>query len=99
MPTIIISGDKSVGIRKPNLGIYKKMEERLEIYGSNLIMIGDSYENDVCGALNAGWKSIWIQPSNTIDTKIQKLSLMEFISKASSSSGAPLSISWECINK
>ena len=23
-------------------------------------MIGDSYENDILGAMNAGWKTIWM---------------------------------------
>lgn len=36
------------------------MKEKLQLPNDSLYYIGDSIENDVVGANNAGWKSIWI---------------------------------------
>ena len=55
---IIVSGD--YGINKPDDRIFKIMKEKLQLPNDSLYYIGDSIENDVVGANNAGWKSIWI---------------------------------------
>lgn len=48
-----------VGMTKPNAGIFKLMENRLNLPAEELVYIGDSYENDVVGAKVAGWQAIW----------------------------------------
>ncbi len=53
---IYISGD--TGIAKPDARAYRIAEEKLNIRPENTLMIGDSLENDVRGALNAGWKAL-----------------------------------------
>ena len=55
---IIVSGD--YGINKPDDRIFKIMKEKLQLPNDSLYYIGDSIENDIVGANNAGWKSIWI---------------------------------------
>ena len=55
---IIVSGD--YGINKPDDRIFEIMKEKLQLPNDSLYYIGDSRENDVVGANNAGWKSIWI---------------------------------------
>ena len=55
---IIVSGD--YGINKPDVRIYEIMQEKLQLPNDFLYYIGDSLENDIVGANNAGWKSIWI---------------------------------------
>ena len=55
---IIVSGD--YGINKPDVRIYEIMQEKLQLPNDSLYYIGDSLENDIVGANNAGWKSIWI---------------------------------------
>ena len=55
---IIVSGD--YGINKPDVRIYEIMQEKLQIPNDCLYYIGDSLENDIVGANNAGWKAIWI---------------------------------------
>lgn len=55
---IIVSGD--YGINKPDDRIFEIMKEKLQLPNDSLYYIGDSIENDVVGANNAGWKSIWI---------------------------------------
>ena len=55
---IIVSGD--YGINKPEDRIFEIIKENLQLPNDSLYYIGDSIENDVVGANNAGWKSIWI---------------------------------------
>ena len=55
---IIVSGD--YGINKPDDRIFEIMKEKLQLPNDSLYYIGDSIENVVVGANNAGWKSIWI---------------------------------------
>ena len=55
---IIVSGD--LGINKPDVRIFAAMQEKLQLGVESLYYIGDSLENDIVGANNAGWKSIWI---------------------------------------
>ena len=55
---IIVSGDYS--INKPDVRIFEIMQEKLQLPNDFLYYIGDSIENDIVGANNAGWKSIWI---------------------------------------
>ena len=40
------------------------MQEKLQLDTESLYYIGDSFENDIVGANNAGWKSIWINRYN-----------------------------------
>ena len=55
---IIVSGD--YGINKPDKRIFEVMQEKLQLGVESLYYIGDSLENDIVGANNAGWKPIWI---------------------------------------
>lgn len=55
---IIVSGDYS--INKPDVRIFEIMQEKLQLPNDSLYYIGDSLENDIVGANNAGWKAIWI---------------------------------------
>lgn len=53
---IIISGDHNYN--KPDIEIFKIYEKMTN--GSKFLFVGDSYEHDVVGALNSGWRPIWI---------------------------------------
>ena len=59
---IIVSGD--LGTNKPDVRIFDDMQEKLQLDTESLYYIGDSFENDIVGANNAGWKSIWINRYN-----------------------------------
>ena len=59
---IIVSGD--LGINKPDVRIFDAMQEKLQLDFESLYYIGDSLENDIVGANNARWKSIWINRYN-----------------------------------
>ena len=60
---IIVSGDLGI-INKPDVRIFDDMQEKLQLDTESLYYIGDSFENDIVGANNAGWKSIWINRYN-----------------------------------
>ena len=49
-----------MGVAKPDTGAFRMVEERLGIDGGQSVFIGDAYHNDVLGAKNAGWQSIWV---------------------------------------
>ena len=53
---IIISGD--VGVTKPDERIFRIAEERAQ--DKEPWMVGDSFESDITGAHNVGWRSLWI---------------------------------------
>ncbi len=59
---IFISG--SYGIAKPNREIFDIVETKLDRDPAEIVYIGDSYEKDIIGAKQAGWKAIWMNHRN-----------------------------------
>lgn len=55
---VIVAGD--VGVSKPDVKIFRMVEERLGLSPCDLWMIGDSYKHDIKGALDAGWHAVWL---------------------------------------
>lgn len=55
---IVVTGDTPY--TKPDVELFRMMEEKLDLKPSDLWMIGDSYKHDIAGAINAGWHSLWI---------------------------------------
>lgn len=55
---IVVSGE--CNIRKPDEKIFKYMEERMGLINGEYYYIGDSYANDMVGAVKAGWKTVWL---------------------------------------
>jgi putative hydrolase of the HAD superfamily len=55
---IVISGE--IGIGKPDIRVFSHVLERLQVRPEEAVMIGDSWERDVRGALRAGVAPIWI---------------------------------------
>lgn len=68
LEAIFVSGD--VGFTKPDVGIFDHVANKFGITPAHCYYIGDSWRNDVVGALDAGWKSVWfnhrnVQPATT----------------------------------
>lgn len=55
---IFISSE--VGFSKPDINIFRLVEQFMSLDRENTYYVGDSYKNDVIGAKKAGWKSIWM---------------------------------------
>lgn len=47
------------GLRKPNIEIFQRAMERLELQPQETIFVGDHPINDVAASINAGMKGIW----------------------------------------
>lgn len=55
---IIISEDH--GFNKPDIRIFELAQELSGATTAECVMIGDNYDNDVVGALNANWKAVYL---------------------------------------
>ncbi|WP_186579974.1 HAD family hydrolase [Aquibacillus kalidii] len=55
---IFISG--AVGHAKPSREVFNHIEDKLQLDKAKTVYIGDSFENDIIGAKQAGWKAIWV---------------------------------------
>jgi FMN phosphatase YigB (HAD superfamily) len=56
----IVSGDATVGIRKPQRGIFDLACVTSASQPERTWYIGDSLVNDIAGAAGAGWRTCWI---------------------------------------
>lgn len=56
--SVVVSGD--VGVAKPARQIFERSAAELGLSPSELLFIGDNPENDVHGAMHAGWGAIWL---------------------------------------
>jgi HAD superfamily hydrolase (TIGR01549 family) len=56
----------AVGIRKPDVRLYEQVLESWSLEGEQVVMIGDSLEQDIVGAQNAGIRHIWLKEN--VDT-------------------------------
>jgi len=59
-----IYSQKLSGIKKPNPMIFQIASEKINCSPSQILHIGDSYENDYLGAINSGFQSILIDRKN-----------------------------------
>lgn len=51
---------EKAGCSKPDVRIFRMMEKMLGMDPSQIYMIGDSYPNDIAGAMRAGWHTVWM---------------------------------------
>ena len=49
-----------LGALKPEAAAYEAVQRRLGLFPGNLAMVGDSWTDDVQGALAVGWTAIWV---------------------------------------
>ncbi|WP_299160774.1 YjjG family noncanonical pyrimidine nucleotidase [uncultured Tenacibaculum sp.] len=69
---------ESIGVKKPNPKIFKFALEKAKAAPHNSIMIGDSYEADVEGAINVGMEAIYFTNTNKTSSKVSSVkSLVE----------------------
>lgn len=48
------------GFLKPQPEAFEAVQRKLGLFPGELLMIGDSWEDDVQGALQAGWTAVWL---------------------------------------
>lgn len=49
-----------LGVLKPAPAAFQAMQKKLALFPGNLVMVGDSWSDDIQGALDAGWTAIWV---------------------------------------
>ncbi|MEH7097434.1 HAD family hydrolase [Neobacillus vireti] len=59
---IFISSE--VGYAKPRKEFFEYVNQKTNTHPADSYMVGDSFANDIIGANQAGWNSIWINPTN-----------------------------------
>ena len=67
LQSLTISGE--VGVRKPNAKIFKVACERAGVLPKEAMLIGDSIENDIVGANQAGMTSVFIDRNSDVLTQ------------------------------
>jgi HAD superfamily hydrolase (TIGR01493 family) len=56
--TRILSAE--IGALKPEPDAFAAVQRQLGLFPGNLAMVGDSWTDDVLGAVDAGWTAIWV---------------------------------------
>ena len=73
---------ENVGYRKPSLEFYNTILNTIGATPSRTVMVGDSLETDVAGAMAAGLRGIWYNPAG-LDCRLKDVgvihSLIELI--------------------
>ncbi len=86
------------GARKPDPAFYLSIEHHLGVHPSELVMVGDSYRNDVSGAVKAGWRAVWYNPSGQAAPGLAPLHSAEILSMEDLPSALE-SIEWPSITE
>lgn len=83
--TRILSAD--LGALKPEPAAFGAMQRRLGLFPGNLAMVGDSWTDDVEGALAAGWTAVWVnregkpRPDHDPDAPLYEVRSLEVVPK------------------
>lgn len=54
---VIVS--QATGFQKPEKEIFNLAAEQFDMNPATTLYVGDSYDNDIMGAFNSGWRSLW----------------------------------------
>ncbi|MEH6713566.1 MAG: HAD family hydrolase [Paraglaciecola polaris] len=54
----------NIGLHKTSAAFYDAISQRLQIPKSQIFMVGDTFNKDICPALTSGINAIWYNPSN-----------------------------------
>lgn len=63
----VIMISEQTGYKKPQIEIFRLMEQRLGLAASELIYVGDHPEKDIAGAVGAGWAAALIAREGEMD--------------------------------
>ncbi len=75
--TVSISGEMGVG--KPTPGAFAEVVSRLRAEPQDAVMVGDSWERDVLGALSSGWSAVWIASGRPAPERLEGVTVIESI--------------------
>lgn len=67
---IMVSGDYEAD--KPDRRIFDIMREKLELLPQEIVYVGDNPINDIKGAAEAGWKTVWMKSTGYWDMSVPR---------------------------
>ncbi len=74
-----------LGFLKPELGAFEAVQKKLGLFPGELAMVGDSWSDDVEGALNAGWTALWVnrkgkpRPNHAPDAELVEIADLSLV--------------------
>ena len=71
----------NLGVSKGSPSFYLKIAERLTVSPSRLTMVGDSVDNDIKPALDAGLNTVWFNASGSENTLNKKVKVIHSLSE------------------
>jgi putative hydrolase of the HAD superfamily len=73
IPSKHIFSSQNGGIRKPNPQFFRHALKAMSISSTQAVMVGDSWKNDITGAVHSGMDAIWIHTSENKQSPQRKL--------------------------
>lgn len=58
LPSRFLSAE--LGFLKPDRRAFETVQRRLGLFPGELAMVGDSWRDDIAGAMEAGWTAVWV---------------------------------------
>ncbi|MDG0841993.1 HAD family hydrolase [Staphylococcus equorum] len=55
---------EEIGVEKPDAKAFLKVTKALNVTPEATLFVGDSWKNDICGALNVNMQAVWLNTSN-----------------------------------
>jgi len=55
---------KALGRKKTEIEFWKLIESKLQVDAGSILVVGDSFENDVLTSVSAGCSAVWFNPSS-----------------------------------
>jgi len=74
---VVISGE--VGVGKPSPDVFRMVLDRLGADPDDSVMVGDSWERDVVGALGAGMRAVWIADGRTAPDSDPRVTVVDSV--------------------
>jgi putative hydrolase of the HAD superfamily len=72
------------GCLKPDLAAFQGVQRRLGLFSGELAMVGDSWRDDITGALEAGWTAVWVNrkgaPRPPVDPEAELVEIPDLVS-------------------
>ena len=75
--TVVVSGE--VGVGKPTPAVFELVLDRLGARVEGSVMVGDSWERDIVGALGAGLTAVWIADGRTPPTEDPRVTVVDSV--------------------
>ncbi len=68
-----------IGLEKPDLQIFRHVENATGISSNQILHIGDSIKHDIVGATEAGWNALLIDPEGLLESDVPTISTLSQI--------------------